>query len=96
MQSYMSVREVADKYKVSKSLVYRLLQRGDIPSIRFGGTIRVGSVDLEGYLARCQREGTNQRISRLQPNQANQPATTKPKVQRRKGNLLEFRFLPPR
>lgn len=44
--------EVAMILDISRSLAYRLLQTGAIPSIRFGTTVRVRAVDLYEFIQR--------------------------------------------
>jgi excisionase family DNA binding protein len=48
---YMNIREVADFLRLHPNTVYRLCKQGDIPSIKFGTTIRVHKDDLSSYLA---------------------------------------------
>ena len=42
--------EVAESFKISPAMIYKLLQRGDIPSIRIGSLVRVQRRDLEKYI----------------------------------------------
>lgn len=42
--------DVARRLNISRSLAYRLLQNGEIPTVRFGHVIRVRSCDLEAYI----------------------------------------------
>jgi excisionase family DNA binding protein len=44
--------EVAEVLKISKGLAYRLLQQGQIPTIRFNRTVRVRQADLEAFINR--------------------------------------------
>ncbi len=44
--------EVARQLNISRSLTYQLMLRGDIPTVRFGGTVRVRMCDLEEYIQR--------------------------------------------
>ena len=45
--------EVAETLNISKSLAYRLLQQGQIPTVRFNRTVRVRQMDLEAYIQQC-------------------------------------------
>jgi len=48
-----TVREIADRLKLSESAVYNAVQSGDLPHHRFGrgrGTIRVSEEQLQQYL----------------------------------------------
>jgi excisionase family DNA binding protein len=42
--------EVADILQVSKALAYQMLKRGEIPTVRFGTTVRVRREDLAKYI----------------------------------------------
>lgn len=49
---YLTVAEVASAMRVSKMTVYRLVQSGDLPAVRFGRSYRVPIAAVEEYLAR--------------------------------------------
>lgn len=51
MSSYLSVADVAKHIGVSKMTVYRLAESGDIPSLRFGRSIRIDAEGLEQYIS---------------------------------------------
>jgi excisionase family DNA binding protein len=51
----LTVREVADVLRVSTMTVYRLIQAGELASTRVGKGYRIGSADLDRYLARSHR-----------------------------------------
>lgn len=42
--------EVAKILQVSRSFAYQLMQRGEIPSVRIGNTVRVRPGDLQRYI----------------------------------------------
>ena len=42
--------EVAEILNVSRSLVYRLMQTGEIPIVRVNRSVRVRPVDLDGFI----------------------------------------------
>ena len=46
----LTPEEVAQILKISKSKVYRMMQLGEIPSIRFGRTARVSREDLDNFI----------------------------------------------
>ena len=48
--NFYTAVEIAELLKISKSLAYRLIAKGDIPSIRFGRTVRVRQEDLDGFI----------------------------------------------
>jgi len=50
MEKIYTVPEVADYLKLSKSKVYNLVQRGEIPSIKIGRNVRIRESDLDQWL----------------------------------------------
>jgi len=42
--------EVADILQVSRAMAYKLLNQGEIPSVRIGKSVRVRRADLERYI----------------------------------------------
>jgi excisionase family DNA binding protein len=42
--------EVADILQVSRAMAYKLLNQGEIPSVRIGKSVRVRRADLENYI----------------------------------------------
>lgn len=46
----LTVNEVAERLRVTRQSVYRLLERGDLPSIKVLGAIRVRTADLDDYM----------------------------------------------
>ena len=44
--------DIARRLNVSRSLAYRLLQSGEIPTVRFGHSVRIRSIDLEAFIQR--------------------------------------------
>lgn len=54
---FVTVPELAKKLGVSRMTIYRMIERGDIPSIRVGRSIRIPYQDAEALL----RHGTNPR-----------------------------------
>jgi len=42
--------DVADRLSISRALAYRLMQTGEIPSVRFGRSVRVRETDLETFI----------------------------------------------
>ena len=51
MNSYLSVADVAKHIGVSKMTVYRLAESGEIPSLRFGRSIRIDAEGLKEYIS---------------------------------------------
>jgi len=46
----LKAKEVADILQVSRSMAYRMMQRGEIPTIRVGSSVRVRGSDLEVFI----------------------------------------------
>lgn len=57
--TFLTGKEVAAILKISKALAYRLLANGDIPSVRFGRTVRVKQEDLEKFIAKNSSSGSS-------------------------------------
>lgn len=50
----LTAAQVAQRLGTSRALVYRLVERGQLPGHRFGSAVRVRSDDLERYLERTR------------------------------------------
>lgn len=48
----LRIAEVAARINISRSLAYRLVKSGDIPSVRIGSSVRVRVGDLEEFVQR--------------------------------------------
>jgi len=46
----LKATEVAQILNISRSLAYRLMQKGDIPTVRINRSVRVLSDDLHDYI----------------------------------------------
>src|SRR5215218_4529392 len=46
----LSIAQVCQRLNMGKSWVYRRIHEGEIPSVKFGRTIKVRRLDLENYL----------------------------------------------
>ena len=62
MGKLLKVREVAQQLDLARSTVYVMCQRGDLPTLRIGGTVRVPSDLLDAWLS----TNTQQPIARRQ------------------------------
>lgn len=49
---FMTVKEVADYLRVSKMTVYRLVQDGSLPAVRFGRNYRIFRVEAYDFIRR--------------------------------------------
>jgi excisionase family DNA binding protein len=47
---FLTALEVAERMRVSKMTVYRLIKTGKLPAVRIGKAYRVREEDLESYL----------------------------------------------
>ncbi len=48
-RKYFSVTEVKDYLGLSRSKVYQLVESGELPACRFGGSIRISRTDILRY-----------------------------------------------
>ena len=48
-RKYFSVSEVKDYLGLSRSKVYQLVDRGELPACKFGGSIRISRADIVRY-----------------------------------------------
>lgn len=48
---YLSVDEVAERFGVTASTIYRLAQRGVLPALKLGGQWRFSQAMLESWVA---------------------------------------------
>lgn len=54
LEQLMSIRELADYLRISKSNLYRKLQDGEIRSIKVGGRTLFREQDIQEYLNNCE------------------------------------------
>jgi excisionase family DNA binding protein len=57
-EQLLNPADVAEILKVSKALAYKMLKEGEIPTVRFGKSVRVRREDLEKYIYEKTRLGT--------------------------------------
>jgi len=50
--SYMTLKEVAELLKLSEKTLYRLVQQGDVPAFKVGGSWRFRRADIEEWIAK--------------------------------------------
>lgn len=58
LSKLLNAREVAALLNISKALAYRLIATGQIPSVRFGRTVRVKPEDLEIFIQQSSTQNT--------------------------------------
>lgn len=56
---FLGVQEIAGALGLSRHVIYKLCQAGELAHYRVGGNIRVRVEDFENYLLKCRRGGTN-------------------------------------
>lgn len=49
--NYLTVREVSDQLRLSRMTVYRLMESGEMPSLRVGRNLRIPAEDLKEYIS---------------------------------------------
>ncbi len=54
---FLTVRDVANELRLDRSTVYRLVERGEIPAVRVGGSIRIDPAELRAYIYGPPPEG---------------------------------------
>ena len=47
---FLTAKEIANILKISKALAYRLVSEGQIPSVRFGKTVRVPKLAFDAFV----------------------------------------------
>jgi excisionase family DNA binding protein len=52
-EKLMKAIDVAKRLNICRSLVYQLMQRGEIPTVRINSAVRVRPGDLEAYIQNC-------------------------------------------
>ncbi len=53
----LRIEDIADRLAVSRSMAWKLVTYGQIPSVRIGRAVRVRPADLEAYIAGAVRDG---------------------------------------
>lgn len=48
----LKAKDIAKRLNISRSLAYQLMLREEIPTVRFGGTVRVRDCDLDDFIQR--------------------------------------------
>lgn len=55
MSDFLTVPEVAEKLKLSRMSVYRLISKGELPYHEFGKAFRISRAELDAYVKRSER-----------------------------------------
>jgi excisionase family DNA binding protein len=56
----LTVKQVAERLSISRSLAYRMIRSGEIPSYRIANCRRVSEEDLQKYLKQAQERKTTE------------------------------------
>ncbi|MBT2594821.1 helix-turn-helix domain-containing protein [Arthrobacter sp. ISL-72] len=62
---FLTIAEVAYMTRLSKATVYRLVQAGQIPAVRFGRSYRVPEAAVDEYIARAALDTRSHRAPRF-------------------------------
>lgn len=54
---FLTVTEVADMIRVSRMTVYRWVQSGDLPAVRFGRSVRVPEQAVQVFMEQAAKRG---------------------------------------
>lgn len=57
--NFLTAIEIASILKISKALAYRLIKKGEIPSVRFGRTVRIKAEDLDSFIMNNSTSNSN-------------------------------------
>lgn len=49
---FFTVAEVAAILALSRPTVYRMVDKGELPGVKFGGAVRISRAALDGYISR--------------------------------------------
>jgi len=56
-KAYLTVGEVAKRFNINATTVYRLVQRGKLPAFKIGNQWRFSEIHLEQWVADRERIG---------------------------------------
>lgn len=59
-KGFLTVKEIAEYLSLKDLAVYRLVQRGDLPSYKFGRQIRIKKEDFDRFLENSRQLSTGQ------------------------------------
>lgn len=58
LDEFLTVKEAAQRLKISARKMYALAASGEIAAHRFGATVRFAPADLHAYVAKCRSPAT--------------------------------------
>ena len=56
-QSLLTYREVAKTLRVSERTIWTLVNRGELPAVRFGKSVRIDPTDLRAFIEQAKGRG---------------------------------------
>ncbi|MCL4546149.1 MAG: helix-turn-helix domain-containing protein [Deltaproteobacteria bacterium] len=56
-EEFLSVKEIAEKLKISKMFLHRAIRKGELKAYRLGNKFRIKAEDLENFLKKKKDEG---------------------------------------
>ncbi|HEX8743601.1 MAG TPA: helix-turn-helix domain-containing protein [Thermoleophilaceae bacterium] len=60
----LTPRDVAEQLQISRSTLYEMLRRGELPSYKIAGARRIDPDDLDRYLTEQREHGTGRATQR--------------------------------
>ena len=66
-QKLLKAEEIAAMLDVSKSFVYQMIRKGDLPAVRFGLSVRVRPQDLDAFVEASLVSGVSQPMTGRRP-----------------------------
>lgn len=52
----LTIKEVAERLAVSEPTIYRLINRGELPTVKIGRALRFDEADIEAYIRKAKGE----------------------------------------
>lgn len=52
----LTIKEVAERLSVSEPTIYRLINRGELPTVKIGRALRFDEADIEAYIRKAKGE----------------------------------------
>lgn len=56
-EEFLSVKEIAERLKISKMFIHRAIRKGELKAYRLGNKFRIKVEDLENFLKKKKDKG---------------------------------------
>lgn len=56
-EEFLSVKEIAEKLRISKMFIHRAIRKGELKAYRLGNKFRIKVEDLENFLKKKKDKG---------------------------------------